>query len=491
MLDMKDALIQIVGKTNVLDDADVLDAYSKDHSFALPRKPRFVVKPKNSHEIQEIVKLANKTRTPLIPTSSGPPHFHGDTVPNVGGSVVVDLSQMNRIIRIDRRSRMTMIEPGVSFAQLNPELAKEGLRLSMPLMPRVHKSVIASFLEREPITVPKYQWVLLDPLKCLEVIWGDGSKLWTGEAGEQSLSLEEQWKRGMSQIIPLGPGQLDYYRLISGAQGSMGIVTWASLKCEILPQFHKLFFIPAQKLEDLINCAYKILRLRLGDEFLILNKSYLAGIVGENANQIAELKEKLPPWVIVIGIAGRDIFPKERVEYQKKDIMDITQQFGLKLLSEIGGLKDDEMLDKILCPSKEPYWKLTYKGGCQDIFFLTTLNKTPEYVGTMYSSADASSYSTSDIGVYIQPLQQGVSCHCEFNLPYVPASSKEVVKLQELYIRTSESLISKGAFFSRPYGIWAALVLNRDAQHTIMLKKVKGIFDPNNVLNPGKLCISA
>jgi hypothetical protein len=487
LADTKEALIKIVGRNNFVDDSSTLEDYSKDQSFAEPRKPRAIVKPANANEVQEIIKWANQTRTPLVPLSSGSPHFRGDTVPSVGGAIIVDLGRMKRIIRADRRSRMIMIEPGVTFDQLEPELARKGLRLSMPLLPRANKSVIASFLEREPITVPKYQWVLLDPLRCLEVIWGDGSKMWTGEAGEQRVNLEEQWKRGIAQIIPLGPGQIDYYRLVSSAQGSMGIVTWASLRCEVLPEFHKLLFIPAENLEDLINCAYRILRIRLGDEFLILNRTDLAYALGTDADQISEIKAKLPPWAIIVGIAGRDVFPEERVKYQKKDITDIAQQFGLKPYSEIGGVRGGEMLDKILNPSTEPYWKLGYKGGFQDIFFLTTLNKIPEYVRTMYSAAEALDYAASDIGIYLQPLHQGVSCHCEFTLPYAP-NNGQVAKVKALLGRASEALINQGAFFSRPYGMWADMALNRDAQHTMLLKKVKEIFDPNNVLNPGKLC---
>ena len=47
--------------------------------------------------------------------------------------------------------------------------------------------------------------------------------------------------------------------------------------------------------------------------------------------------------------------------------------------------------------------------------------------------------------------------------------------------------MAHGAFFSRPYGTWAQLVRTRHAESIIALRKVKGIFDPNNVMNPGKL----
>jgi FAD/FMN-containing dehydrogenase len=48
--------------------------------------------------------------------------------------------------------------------------------------------------------------------------------------------------------------------------------------------------------------------------------------------------------------------------------------------------------------------------------------------------------------------------------------------------------MAKGAFFSRPYGESAGMIINRDAATVGVLTKVKKIFDPNNVMNPGKLC---
>jgi FAD/FMN-containing dehydrogenase len=45
-----------------------------------------------------------------------------------------------------------------------------------------------------------------------------------------------------------------------------------------------------------------------------------------------------------------------------------------------------------------------------------------------------------------------------------------------------------GAFFSRPYGENARMVFNRDGANVEVLKKVKAVFDPNNIMNPGKLC---
>ena len=487
MTGINENLSEILGKGNVSDAQETVGTYSQDHSFNRPLKPRIVAKPHNVQEIQKLIQWANENNTPLVPISSGPPHFRGDTVPSTPGAVMVDLSGMKKIIHIDSRNRMAIVEPGVTYTELQPVLAQSGLRLSSPLMPRSTKSVIASLLEREPVIIPRYQWAMLDPLRCLEIVWGDGQKMTTGEAGSAG-TLEEEWAKKFAQVAPAGPGQTGFYKFASAAQGSMGIVSWASLKCELLPQIHKLFFVPSHKLNNLLNMAYAMLRIRFGDELLLLNNWNLAAMLGKDANQIKSLAEQLPQWMLIVGIAGRDTLPEEKVAYQEKDISEMAQKDGLQLLPAVPGASGDEVLQAMLNPSPEPYWKLRHKGGCQDIFFLTTLEKTPEFVSTMYNVAESFGYPTSEIGMYIQPVHQGASCHCEFDIAFDRNNPREVSRIKELYIKASEELLQKGAYYSRPYGIWADMAFNRDAQTTAVLKKIKGIFDPNNIMNPGKLC---
>ena len=89
--------------------------------------------------------------------------------------------------------------------------------------------------------------------------------------GDSSGNLEVEWANHFAQTGSAGPAQTDFYKLVSAAQGSMGIVTWASIKCEVLPSVHKMFFVSTGKLEDLLDISYSILKIRFGDELLILN----------------------------------------------------------------------------------------------------------------------------------------------------------------------------------------------------------------------------
>lgn len=65
---MREDLMSIIGSEYVIDDDEALRAYSRDHSFTKPCMPSYVVKPKGTEEIQEIVKLSNKYGIPLTPS---------------------------------------------------------------------------------------------------------------------------------------------------------------------------------------------------------------------------------------------------------------------------------------------------------------------------------------------------------------------------------------------------------------------------------------
>ncbi len=482
------ALAKIVGKDNTDNAPATLEAYSRDMSFANPVRPAYVVRPRTGEEVQKLVKLANETNTPLVPVSSGAPHFRGDTVPGIGGSVIVDLSQMNKVIFVDRPRRVAMVEPGVTFGELIPKVKKEGLRLNMPLLPRKSKSVVGSILEREPVIMPKYQWDVSDPLACAGVFFGTGDEFRTGQAAGPG-TIKEQWAVGGVQKAPYGPGTASLHRLIQGAQGTMGIVTWVSLRCEILPSLEEPFVLGSSDLNTLLDLTSWLIRLRMVNECFILNNTNLAAIFARKwPKDFQGLKDALPAWTLFYTVAGYEYLPEERVSSHIKDITDITQRLGVKAAKTVGGVSANEIMRAVQKPSEEPYWKLRYKGACQDILFLTIHDKLEGQLRVMNDLAEKSGYAASNVGVYIQSVVQGTGYHCEFNLFYDPENRNEVDRAKALSTSATRNLMAQGAFFSRPYGEDAGMIANRDAATVAVLHKFKKIFDPNNVMNPGKVC---
>ena len=153
---IKDELAKIVGSKYVTDDPKVLEDYSKDHSLTSPGKASFVVYVSKTEEVQGIVKLCNEHRIPLIPSSSRI-HFRGGTIPKQGG-IIIDFKRMNKILSVNDRNRYVMIEPGVTWSQIQSELEKRELMVCPPLLPHPEQSVVTSFLEREPCVISLYDY---------------------------------------------------------------------------------------------------------------------------------------------------------------------------------------------------------------------------------------------------------------------------------------------------------------------------------------------
>jgi len=482
------ALVNAIGREPISLDQAELDSFSKDVSFANRVRPASLVKLKTAADVQKILKFANETKTPLVPVSSGPPHFRGDTVPSVGGAVIVDLSGMKKILLVDRARRVAMCEPGVTFGELIPQVRKAGLRLNMPLLPRASKSVVASILEREPVTMPKYQWDISDPLACAGMFFGTGDEFRTGQAAGPG-TVEEQWAVGGVQKAPYGPGTASLHRLIQGAQGTMGIVTWLSMRCEILPTLEEPFVVGSANLDELLELTYWLIRLRAVNECFILNNTNLATIFTQKSpNDYNSVKAALPAWTLFYTVAGYEYFPEQRVDSQIRDITEITQRLGLEAVKAAGDVSANEILKLAQQPSADPYWRLRPKGACQDIFYLTLREKLAGQIEAMADLSEKAGYATSSLGVYIQPIVQGTSYHCEFNLFYDAANGRERNGVQSLASSAIQNLMAKGAFFSRPYGETARMIVNRDAATVAVLHTFKKIFDPNNVMNPGKVC---
>jgi len=225
-------LLEIVGRQNLFDDTAVLEAYSKDFSLASPGMPNYVVKPKSASEIQKVVNLANEHSTPVVPVSSHV-HFNGAAIPRQGG-IVADLSRLNKILDVDGLNRKVRIEAGVTWEQITDELGKRGFRIIMPLLPHPQRSVVTDYLEREVSTNTVYDYG--EPLQSMEVVWPTGEIFRMGSASVTG--YPDSHSKGGN---PSGPG-IDFYRFLQGAQGTMGVVTWANLKIEYQPRMDKILF---------------------------------------------------------------------------------------------------------------------------------------------------------------------------------------------------------------------------------------------------------
>ena len=108
--------------------------------------------PKTTEELCRIVREAGERGRGLVPVSSGPPHLHGAS--DNPEAETVCFSEMNHILRIDRKERYARVEAGVTLGELIPLMREAGLRLNIPFLPRPNTSAVTAALEREAVMLP-------------------------------------------------------------------------------------------------------------------------------------------------------------------------------------------------------------------------------------------------------------------------------------------------------------------------------------------------
>ncbi len=477
--------------TNVIESDEERAKFEKDFSLVPPCKPDAVVKPKTRDEVAEIVIACNDNNIPIFPASSKV-HFNGGTIPRPSKTmprpigIVMDLSEMNTIERLNEEDMWGYLEVGVTWEQYANALKEKGYRTTMPLLPHAERSVVMDWLEREQSTIPMFEYS--EQIGGMWVVWGLGEKFATGSASSNTFGQPGNYAAGVN---PQGPGTIDFWRLLQGSQGTLGIVTKAVVKFERIPKIEKVYFIPAEELEELVDPVYDILHRRVGYERLIVNNMVLATMIAESGDQILTLKEKLPPYVFIMIIGGLYRKPEMHLGYQE-DYLKTTfkERFpNVNLTEKLEGAPGlEERLPEMLknpWPKDKTYWKHMLKGNCQDLVFMTTIEKAPQFCEVIAPIVEEHGYPLDQIGHYVQPVEEGRACQVTYSFYY---SDDEKEKILNLYKALIPAVWKAGGFFNRPYEYVAQYVYKKAPDYTAYLMRVKKLFDPNMILSPGKLC---
>ncbi len=449
------------------------------------RDPTRVVRPRDAEQLRGLVRLANEEGQNLVVVSSGGPHRRGG-LSSGEEHVLVDLSGWKGLPWVNRRNRVCMIEPGVTYGELARALEPHGMTVSMPLAPRDTKSVLAAVMDREPSTWPNRQWDIGDPAGSTEFLFGSGETFRTGAAGGPG-TLEEQRAAGGAQKCPEGPSQTDFFRVIQGAQGTMGIVTWITLRTEIRPSLEEPLLLGSDRPDPLVRFVYEVERSGLGEHAFLLDRTAAALLMqGTGRQSFEEVRNNLPRFLCLLNIAGFERLPEERVRYQKRDILDIARTEELIPVSSFRPVSARDLLHRAVHPCGETDWRDGLRGACLSVFFLSTLDRCAGLLHVMREAAVRHRVDPDRVGLYLQPVVQNHACHVEFLIPCDPGDREDVKRLRALEADAVPALSDAGAFFSRPYGAAQGVAFRKNPANLAMVRTVKGIFDPAGVLHRGK-----
>ena len=268
-------------------------------SFFSDYQPKTTVIPTSQKEVQDIIRKANRDRTPLIPVSSGT-NLQDTHLPSVKNAIAVDLSSLNTITYFDARNRNAVIEPGVTFSQLEAACEAAGLRTLTAIDTSRDASVLGTYLEMMPL----YGWPKYHPWELLTMkgFRADGESFATGQmAMSQDRPDKYSWGVSLAQVA----------RLYCQAQGTLGIITTAAVTLKTIAPENQVFFFSCKNMSQTTTALKAFIATEEPHEIFAANKLYLAELLGQNTTA------GLPPWTIITVTRG---FETAEISYKKKTL---------------------------------------------------------------------------------------------------------------------------------------------------------------------------
>lgn len=230
----------IVGEQYIFVDEENLNKYSHDETENLHYLPEVVIKPRTPQEISEIFKICNQHKIPVTPRGAGT-GLSGGALPHLGG-VLISTERMNSILNIDERNLQVTTEPGVITEVLQNEVKEKGL--FYPPDPSSRGSCFIGGNVAENSGGPKAvkYGVVKDYVINLEVVLPTGEIIWTG-----------------ANVLKNSTGY-NLTQLMVGSEGTLGIVTKIVLRLIPLPLYDLLMLVPFKSLEKASEAVSAIFR---------------------------------------------------------------------------------------------------------------------------------------------------------------------------------------------------------------------------------------
>ena len=456
--DTLDALRRIVGEASVLVDAESMEPYTHDEVVGLRADPEVVVRVTSAEQIAEVFRLAQQERVPVTPRGAGY-GLSGGAVPVCGG-IVLSTEKMNRILEIDRENLMVTVEPGVITGDIHRAVEAEGL-----------------FYPPDPAS--------LDSCTI-------GGNVAEGAGGPRAVKygVTRHYVCGLEAVLPSGQiitcgGKLvknvtgyDLIQLLIGSEGTLAVVTQIILRLLPLPKVQVDLLVPyddfqaaADTVSDII--AHRILPTTI--EFMerdsILAVERLSGKEVPHDDAAAHLLIQLDgnrPEAVdadyeVVGelclahgardvLVARDRRTRDRLWEARRLIIE-----SLNHESPVNHMEDVVVPRAELPPLLRGIKEIARRHGVRIICF----------------------GHAGDGNVHVNVLKDDLPDERWESL--VPDVAEAIYRLA----------LSLGGTITGEHGIGATrrkyLPLALDAAQIELMRGIRAVFDPNGVLNPGKI----
>ncbi len=453
----------IVGERNLIfDDAEAMKAYSHDEiaDEHYARMPEAVAKPLNAEETAAIMKLANREKIPVTPRGAGS-GLSGGAVPLYGG-ISLSLERMNKILEIDEKNMMITVEGGVITNQINDALEEYGL-----------------FYAGYPMS--------------LETCFIGGNVAENAGGGKAiKYGVTERYVRGLEVITPMGDiiqlgGKrikdvtgYDLLHLMVGSEGTLGIFTKVTLKLMPLPKTKVDLLVLFKSVEDAID----MVPIAMTETGVIPTAiEFMDKLAVQTACKY--LNEHLPyeqaGAMLLIEVDGNN---EEQVEAQYEAVGEACLEHGAIEVYVADNFTTQERVWKVRRNIAEAFKVYSPVQSLEDMVVpfaqIPQLIRKIEKISEKYKVLIPNYGHAGDGNLHSTPIKPPEMSMDEWH---------EVLEkiLVELYDATAklEGTISGEHGIGCKRKKYMRQVMQPEL--ITLMESIKQTFDPNNVLNPGKI----
>ena len=465
MKDVIEGIKGIVGPKGYMDDPRLMAPYLADWRGRYQGNAPIVVMPSSTYEVSEILILCNRTGTPVVPQGGNTGLVLGGVPTDDGTQIVINLSRMNKVLDVDVKGLSMTVEAGASLHSIQQAAKEHGLLFPLSLASEGTCQIGGNISTNAGgIHVLRYG-------NTRELILGLEAVLPTGEV----------WN-GMTSLRKDNTGY-DLKQLFIGAEGTLGIVTQASLKLYPAPKTIETAFIGMESVEAAMTMLETIME-GVGERLTAFEIMPRAGIE-KVLKHIPDTRDPLAtpcPWYAVI-----DLWSVMKDDILGETFANLLAECMEKGLALDAAYIQNETQRADVWKLRETFAEALKKEGAGFAFDISVpVSKIPSFINEGIEAV--SSILPGAISV---PFGHAGDGNIHFNIGPGTITDMDVLKAKAADISTAinDIAVGMGGSISAEHGIGryrkADLNHYKDPLEMNMMKAVKKSLDPNAIMNPG------
>ena len=448
----------IVGAEHLATAREDLMCYSYDGT-GMEYMPAAVAFPGSAAEICSIMELANQDLFPVIPRGAGT-GMTGGALPVEGGLVLV-MSRLNRILEIDAENQVAVVEPGVITGQFQSAVKKEGLFYPPDPASRDFCTMGGNVAECSGGPSAVKYGVTRDYVLGLEVVLPSGRLIHTGVRTAK------------------GVVGYDLTRLFTGSEGTLGIITKIIVRLLALPTHKKTYLVLTDSLRQAAVLVSEILKSGILPNTLEYMDQTALHVVNEYLP--LELVQNTRA-MLLIEVDGDEKSTEEQGRKLLGLLADRQTYPGILEVRQAHNEKEVNDLWKARRSISPATFKLRPHKISEDVVVPKT--KIPQLV-------QFTEELSRELDIIILTFGHAGDGNIHVNIMVDRENQEEYRKGQTAKRRLFEHVMSLSGTLSGEHGIGITkapfLALEIDDAALALMQKIKSVFDPNNILNPGKI----